>query len=116
MLKVCDVVKGRFGGNFLYVNEVVRRFRRIVLLDELPTCRHRKVEDSEQFLLFLDNLVENPSAVEVGHVDVVELGQKFMVAVIVNPVLLLTILPHASLIVNFDPSPNHGAYGSLKVV
>ncbi len=116
MLKVCDVVKGRFGGNFLYVNEVVRRFRRIVLLDELPTCRHRKVEDSEQLLLFLDNLVENPSAVEVGHVDVVELGQKFMVAVIVNPVLLLTILPHASLIVNFDPSPNHGAYGSLKVV
>lgn len=100
MLKVRDVVKGRFGGNFLYVNEVVRRFLRIVLLDELPTCRHRKVEDSEQLLLFLDNLVENPSVVDVGHVDIVELGQKFMVAVIVHPILLLAILPNGSLIVN----------------
>ena len=69
VLKVCDVVKSRFGGNFLYVNEVVRRFRRIVLLDELPTCRHRKVEDSEQLILFLENLVETPSVVDVGHVD-----------------------------------------------
>ncbi len=114
MLKVRDVVKGRFGGNFLYVNEVVRRFLRIVLLDELPTCRHRKVEDSEQLLLFLDNLVENPSVVDVGHVDIVELGQKFMVAVIVHPILLLAILPNGSLIVNFDPSPNYGAYGGRK--
>lgn len=98
----------RFRGDVLNVGDLVGILLLIVRHDHLFASRERYVEDSEEFLLFSRHFIEDPPVFEAGHVDIVQLSQQLVVAVIVHAVLLLSVLRDCPLVVKLDPGAHHG--------
>lgn len=101
----------RFRGDVLNVGDLVGVFLLIVRRDHLFAGRERYVEDSEEFLLLSRHFIEDPPVLEAGRVDIVQLSQQLVVAVIVHAILLLSALRDRSLVVKLDPGTHHGVDG-----
>ena len=101
----------RFRGDVLNVGDLVGVILLIVRHDHLFAGWKRYVEDSEELLLLSRHFIENPPVLEAGHVDIVQLSQQLMVAVIVHAILLLSALRDRSLVVKLDSGAHHGVDG-----